>query len=92
MRRVEVTPEGDVKCPVCGAKNQFAIKRTAKAKWMAVPTIGVGLAAMPKRLRCNGCGTNLKTAGSPGPTPSERVAAAARPRRPRASDERGARN
>ena len=29
---------------------------------MAGVTIGVGLAAMPKRLRCNGCGTNFKTA------------------------------
>lgn len=64
MKSTYVDPKtGDVVCPVCGARNQFTAKRTAKAKWMAVPTIGVGVLAMPKRLSCNGCGTNLKRGG-----------------------------
>src|SRR5262245_22370169 len=65
MKSTYVDPTtGDVVCPVCGARNQFTVKRTAKAKWMAVPTVGVGVLAMPKRLSCNGCGTNLKRGGS----------------------------
>jgi len=38
-------------------------KRTGKAKWVGVLTVGVGVAAMPKRLKCNGCGENLKRGG-----------------------------
>ncbi len=64
MRRVTVT-NGDVVCPRCGARNQFTAKRTGKAKWAAVPTLGIGVLAMPKRLHCNGCGKNLKRS-SPG--------------------------
>jgi ribosomal protein S27E len=58
-----VTPDGLVKCPVCGAVGSFTAKRTGKAKLLAVATVGVGAAAMPKRLKCNGCGENLKRGG-----------------------------
>ena len=63
MKSTTVDEEGNVVCPKCGAKNQFAIKRTGKAKWAAVATVGVGVLAMPKRAKCLGCGTNLKMAG-----------------------------
>ena len=61
MKSVRVI-DGDVVCPKCGARNQFVSKRTGKAKWMAIPTVGIGVLAAPKRLKCNGCGTNLKRA------------------------------
>lgn len=57
--------DDQVKCPVCGAVNSFTVKRTGKAKVLtglvALPLIAVA----PKRLRCNGCGTNLKTGTAP---------------------------
>jgi len=78
MRATYVDAEGNVCCPVCGAKNSFTVKRTTKAKWTAMLTIGVGALAMPKRLNCNGCGTNLTRGGAiapPGsrPRPAETV-------------------
>lgn len=60
MKSTKVDQEGNVVCPECGAKNQFAIKRTGKAKLIGVATVGVGALAMPKRAKCMGCGTNLK--------------------------------
>jgi hypothetical protein len=68
MKSTYVDPKtGDVVCPVCGARNQFTVKRTAKAKWAGVPTLGIGTLALPKRLSCNGCGTNLKRGGGSAP-------------------------
>lgn len=68
MKSTYVDPTtGDVVCPVCGARNQFTVKRTAKAKWTGIATVGVGMAAMPKRLSCNGCGSNLKRGGGSAP-------------------------
>lgn len=63
MKRTVVDENGDVRCPKCGARNSFTVKRTGKAKWVAGMTMGVGALAMPKRLKCNGCGTNLKRSG-----------------------------
>jgi phage FluMu protein Com len=68
MRSTKVGADGNVRCPKCGAVNSFTSKRTGKAKLgaglLGVATFGVaGLAApvvMPKRLKCNGCGKNLK--------------------------------
>lgn len=60
MKKSTVDKAGNVVCPKCGAKNQFTVKRTTKAKWIGVATVGAGVIAMPKRLSCNGCGTNLK--------------------------------
>jgi DNA-directed RNA polymerase subunit RPC12/RpoP len=61
MKTTQVDPEtGDVRCPHCGARNSFTAKRTGKAKLTAGVTLGVGALAMPKRLKCNGCGANLK--------------------------------
>ena len=37
----------------------FQFKRTGKGKFIGVVTVGVGAVAVPKRLRCNGCGRNL---------------------------------
>lgn len=62
MKRTVVDESGDVRCPKCGAKNSFTVKRTGKAKWAAGVTLGAAALAMPKRLKCNGCGTNLKRA------------------------------
>lgn len=88
MKSTYVDPKsGDVVCPVCGARNQFTVKRTAKAKWAGIATVGVGMAAMPKRLSCNGCGTNLKRGGSGSPPPR---AASTRPSSPPAGMERPA--
>lgn len=60
MKRTKVDENGDVRCPKCGARNSFTVKRTAKAKWTAGVTMGVSALAAPKRLKCNGCGANLK--------------------------------
>lgn len=68
MKSTIVTADGQVKCPVCGGQ-QFTLKRTVKAKLGAglagAFTLGVGgvigIAAMPKRVYCLGCGENLKT-------------------------------
>lgn len=60
MKKTQVDSEGNVVCPKCGAKNAFALKRTAKAKVIGVATVGVGVLAMPKRAKCMGCGANLK--------------------------------
>ena len=79
MKSTYVDPAtGDVVCPVCGARNQFTVKRTAKAKWTGIATVGVGMAAMPKRLSCNGCGTNLKRGGGSAP-PAKRSSVTPRP-------------
>lgn len=53
MKSTQVTPDGDVVCPKCGAKS-FTQKRSAKGKIMG------GVLLAPKRLKCNGCGTMLK--------------------------------
>jgi hypothetical protein len=55
MKSTIVDKDGDVRCPKCGARNSFITKRTAKGKM----TMGI---AAPKRIKCNGCGTNLKRA------------------------------
>lgn len=55
MRTTVVDEEGIVRCPKCGARDAFTVKRTVKGK------ISMGVVA-PKRLKCNGCGTNLKRA------------------------------
>lgn len=60
MKKTVIDEEGDVRCPKCGAKNSFTVKRTGKAKWAGAVTLGVGALVMPKRLKCNGCGANLK--------------------------------
>lgn len=66
MRSTVVDEEGNVKCPSCGATNSFTAKRTGKAKMAGAAAGGVGILVMPKRLKCNGCGANLKrdTAGA----------------------------
>jgi phage/plasmid primase-like uncharacterized protein len=75
MKATYVDAEGNVCCPVCGAKDSFAVKRTTKAKWTAALIIGDGGLAMSKRLNCNGCGTNLMRGGAIAP---------AKPRQPSA--------
>jgi len=67
MKSTYVDENGDVRCPVCGARNSFTVKRTGKAKWAAGLTVGVGALVTPKRLKCNGCGANLKRAGADAP-------------------------
>lgn len=61
MRTTIIDEDGNVRCPMCGAINSFTVKRTGKAKVAGAAAGGVGILAMPKRLQCNGCGTNLKT-------------------------------
>lgn len=56
MRTTQVDEDGNVRCPKCGA-NAFTSKRTVAGKMAA------GLLA-PKRLKCQGCGTNLRTGSS----------------------------
>lgn len=63
MKHTVVDEAGDVRCPKCGARNSFTVKRTGKAKVAGAMMGGVGIAVMPKRLKCNGCGTNLKRSG-----------------------------
>jgi hypothetical protein len=60
MKSTVIDEQGDVRCPVCGAVNSFTVKRTGKAKLVGGLAVGVGALAAPKRLQCNGCGTNLK--------------------------------
>ena len=60
MKSTVVGSDGSVRCPRCGAVNSFTAKRTGRAKLFGVATVGIGALAMPKRLKCNGCGTNLK--------------------------------
>ncbi|MBI2692614.1 MAG: SHOCT domain-containing protein [Solirubrobacterales bacterium] len=67
MKRTYVDADGNVTCPKCGAKNSFTSKRSGKAKVLGVATVGVGAVATVKRLQCQGCGTYLKTGGSPPP-------------------------
>ncbi len=62
MKSTQVTADGQVRCPVCGS-TFFTEKRTGKAKWLTVPTIGIGVLLAPKRLKCGGCGINLKRNG-----------------------------
>lgn len=59
MKETTVDKEGRVRCPECGGSD-FSDKRTGKAKLGGVLTLGVGVAVMPKRLKCRGCGTNLR--------------------------------
>lgn len=63
MKSTTVDRDGNVRCPACGAKQSFTSKRTGKAKLFGVATVGVGAVVMPKRLKCNGCGENLKRGG-----------------------------
>jgi hypothetical protein len=67
MKATYVDAEGNVCCPVCGAKNSVTVKRATKAKWTVGLTLGVGALVMPKRLNCNGCGTNLRRGGAIAP-------------------------
>lgn len=60
VKSTRVMADGSVRCPNCGAANSFTVKRTGKAKLVGAVTLGVGALAMPKRLKCNGCGVNLK--------------------------------
>lgn len=73
MKATVVGSDGTVRCPKCGGTS-FSDKRSGKAKWLAVPTVGVGVLAMPKHLKCNGCGEMLKRgdgkAQQPEPPPS----------------------
>lgn len=88
MKSTWVDDEGNVRCPKCGGK-QFTSKRTGKAKWAGALTMGVGLAAMPKRLKCQGCGQNLKTGSarkSEWNQPQKREAAQASHARPSPSE------
>ncbi|HWC22772.1 MAG TPA: hypothetical protein VG502_10780 [Flexivirga sp.] len=72
MKETQVDQDGRVRCPVCGGAD-FSDKRTGKAKLgaagLGVLTLGVGgalaAAAAPKRLKCRGCGENLKRGGGP---------------------------
>jgi hypothetical protein len=73
VKRTIVDASGDVRCPNCGARDSFVSKRTGKAKLIGVATVGVGVVAMPKRLKCNGCGTNLKRGRAAGPELSPRA-------------------
>lgn len=54
-----IVVDGQTRCPNCGGSS-FALKRTGKAKWAGAITLGVGMAAMPKRVFCMGCATSLK--------------------------------
>lgn len=71
MKSTIVYEDGSVRCPKCGASVLgAATKRTGKAKLVGVVTVGVGVVAMPKRLKCSGCGENLKRGdGKPQPVP-----------------------
>lgn len=60
MKTTVVDERGEVSCPHCGARNSFTVKRTGKAKMAGAMFGGVGIALMPKRLKCNGCGKNLR--------------------------------
>lgn len=62
MKHTVLLADGRVACPKCGAVNSFTSKRTGKAKLLAAPLL-ITVVAMPKRLRCNGCGANLKRGG-----------------------------
>lgn len=53
MKKTQVDESGDVRCPKCSAKS-FSAKRSVKGKMM-------GGVLAPKRLKCQGCGTMLKT-------------------------------
>lgn len=59
MKSTIVDNDGNVTCPHCGAKNNFTVKRSGKAK------LGFGIVALPlialapKHLQCNGCGAML---------------------------------
>ena len=53
VRNPVVDQDGDVRCPKCGARNAFSVKRSGKGKLM-------GAMLAPKRLQCQGCGAYLK--------------------------------
>jgi hypothetical protein len=49
------TPDGILTCPRCGG-TQFTSKRSAGAKALLIPTVGVGALLAPKtRVRCVTC-------------------------------------
>lgn len=55
-----IVKDGKVSCPYCGAENSFTTKRTGKAKTLGAVLFVPSIVVMPKRLKCNGCGRNLK--------------------------------
>jgi phage FluMu protein Com len=61
MKRAEMTEEGQLHCPHCGAANSFTSKRSRKAKLLLAP-VPISILAAPKRLRCMNCGASLKEA------------------------------
>jgi len=90
MKSTQVDSDGRVRCPVCGA-DDFSDKRTGKAKAAGFITLGIGVVAMPKRLKCRGCGTNLKRGGgpykpAPKPAPKKPAIASTGPRDASLSD------
>lgn len=64
MKSTFVDDAGAVHCPVCNGTD-FVSKRTGKAKLGGFVTLGVGVVVMPKRLKCSGCGENLKRGQAP---------------------------
>jgi uncharacterized Zn finger protein (UPF0148 family) len=54
MKATVVEADGTVRCPTCGATT-FTSGRTAKG------LIAGGIVFAPRRLKCAGCGTHLKT-------------------------------
>jgi len=60
MEKTRIERDGTVRCPKCGATS-FTSQRSKKAKIAGGLTVGLGALVAPKRLRCNGCGTSLKT-------------------------------
>lgn len=58
MKETTVDSQGRVRCPRCGASD-FSDKRTVKGKVLG------GAVLAPKRLKCRGCGANLKRGGKP---------------------------
>ena len=61
MKSTYVDRDGIVRCPKCHADMASAVsKRTGVAKVGGFATLGVGVVLMPKRLKCSGCGENLK--------------------------------
>ena len=60
MKSTVVGADGQVRCPKCKAVSSFTPKRSVKGKVIGIGTLGVGAVVVPKRLKCNGCGTMLK--------------------------------
>jgi hypothetical protein len=94
VKSTVIDENGDVRCPVCGARNSFTVKRTGKAKWVGgLAAGGVGALLMPKRIKCNGCGANLKREGaiyqSQTPASAVQESAVQPPATPRGAADRG---